>query len=219
MSIYEITPNDFQVGLSPLQQSPSGLAGSMSGALPRKSRLTDFTFDAFYLVRLRDRETATLTHFCDYFYLPIRNLVRRQIKGHRADDVVQNVFVAVLAKIDSGQPNDPAKLPNYIFGICRNLVRREFAEAKKHLGVDIDLSLFPDKEQQTDILIIKKLDARRVERTLQRLAPRYRDVLQRVYLLQQDRKIAASQMNVGQENLKVILCRALKRFRDEWNNT
>jgi RNA polymerase sigma factor (sigma-70 family) len=179
--------------------------------------LTDFTFDAEYLVRLRDREPGTLAHFCDFFYLPVRNSVRHRVTVERADDLVQDIFVATLTRIDAGEPNDPSKLPGYVFGVCRNVLLQGWRKARKHLPVDIDLSFFPDLEDRADVRLIKELDKRVVQNVMQRLAGRDRDAINRVFFLQQDRDAAAKGMNISQGNLRVILCRAMKRFRIEWD--
>ncbi len=61
-----------------------------------------FGFDAAYLARLRARDQRTFYHFYEYFYIPIRNRVRRSVRNQDADDLVQEVFTAVIAEIDAG---------------------------------------------------------------------------------------------------------------------
>ena len=179
--------------------------------------MTDFTFDADYLVRLRDREPGTISHFCDFFYIPVRNSLRHRVSRELADDLVQDVFVATFTRIDAGEPNDPAKLPGYVFGVCRNVLLQGCRKARKHQAVDIDLSLFPDLEDRADVRLIRQLDARVVQKVMQRLSVRYRDAINRVFFLHQDRDAAAKAMNVSRGNLRVILCHAMKRFRIEWD--
>ena len=94
-------------GLSPM--SPTSLGSK---------QLHDYTFDAEYLARLRARDPGTLAHFYDFFKLPVRNKIRHRCRWEDADDLVQDVFVAALKRIDAGEPEDPAKLPVYILGIC-----------------------------------------------------------------------------------------------------
>jgi RNA polymerase sigma factor (sigma-70 family) len=179
--------------------------------------LDDFSFNAAYLVRLRDRDPSTLAHFCDFFYLPIRNRIRHKITRDRADDLTQEVFLAALGRIDAGEPQDPQKLPGYVFGICSNLIMQGWRHKPTDIPVDADLSILPDVKERADARLLRELDGRMVHRILEKLSARDRDAIHRVFFLQQDRKRAAREMKISPENLRLILCRALKRFRIEWD--
>jgi len=169
---------------------------------------------------MRDRDPSTLAHFCDYFYLPIRNKVRHRFPRDVSDDLVQDVFVAALTRIDAGEPEHPQKLACYLFGICDKLILRVWRRERfNNPVVDFDPSLLPDARDRADIQLMKHLDERRVHRTLENLSsPRDRDALNRVYLLQEDRETVAREMGISRTQLRVILCRALQRFRDGWDN-
>jgi RNA polymerase sigma factor (sigma-70 family) len=183
-----------------------------------ETRVEKTTFDAAYLARLRDRDAATLAHFCDHFYLPIRNYVRNKFARGPADDLVQDVFLAALKRIDAGQPQDATKLPAYMFGISNRLIMRGYSDARRDASVDIDTTLFPDLTDGAEVQILRALDQKMVRRLLSKLSSRDRDAIDRVFFQQQDRPTAASQMGVSQEYLRLILCRALKRFRGEWDS-
>ena len=174
--------------------------------------------DAAYRLRLRERDVPTVTHFTDFFYVPIRNKIRHGVSSKQADDLVQDVFVAIFSRIDAGEPQDPAKLAGYVFGICRHILLRNW-DPKRHINlVDADLSLFADARDRADIRLIKKLDQGLVHRIIQRMQPRDREVIERIIFQEQDRPTAAREMGVTQDNLRLILCRALKRFRTDWDS-
>jgi RNA polymerase sigma factor (sigma-70 family) len=177
-----------------------------------------FNFDAHYLVRVRERDPVTLAHFCDFFFLPIRNHIKHKLPRGPVDDIVQDVFVAALKRIDAGEPKEPCKLPGYVFGISNLLILRGISAIHKENVVDIDPSLFADARDRADVQVIKGLNQALVQRVVQKLSARDRDAINRVYFLQQDRPTAARGMNISQERLRTILCRALKRFRIEWDN-
>jgi RNA polymerase sigma factor (sigma-70 family) len=180
--------------------------------------LDHFNFDAEYLVRVRERDPVTLAHFCDFFYLPIRNHVKHKLPRGPVEDIVQDVFVAALKRIDAGAPEDPCKLPGYLFGISNLLILRGISHIQRDNVVDIDPSLFADASDRADVQVIKGLNQALVQRVVRKLSSRDREAINRVFFLQEDRPTAARQMNVSQERLRTILCRALKRFRIEWDN-
>jgi DNA-directed RNA polymerase specialized sigma24 family protein len=66
--------------------------------------------------------------------------------------------------------------------------------------------------------MIRELSASLVRRLIGRLSARDRDAIERVFFREQDRPTAAREMGITQERLRVILFRALKRFRHEWDN-
>ncbi len=177
----------------------------------------DFIFDADYLARLRAKDRDTQNHFYDYFYIPIRNKVRHSLRGTDADDVVQEVFAKAFERIDAGEPHEPNKLPGYIFGICHNLLLQEYSRRKQHVTLtDIDMSKFEDLRESIEARLIRKLDRPRVDFILEKLPQRYREAIERVYLREQDRRVAALAMRTTIDNLRLILHRAKERFREEW---
>jgi len=178
---------------------------------------TNFIFDDDYLARLRAKDRQTQNHFYDYFYIPIRNKVRHSFHGPDSDDVVQDVFAKAFERIDAGEPREPHKLPGYLFGICHNLLLQEYSRRRNQGAVtDVDMSKFEDRRESIEARLISKLDKSRVEFILEKLPQRYREAIERVYLWEQDRRMAALAMKTTIDNLRLILCRALQRFREEW---
>lgn len=177
-----------------------------------------FSFDAAYLARLRARDDNTFNHFYEYFYIPIRNRVRRSVPNQDADDLVQEVFAAVIIQIDAGQPREPQKLPGYVFGICRNMTFQEWDQKAKNksAAASTELSRLADLQATIEARLIRSLDVDLVQFVLQRLANSYREAINREFVLEQDRQTAARAMETTTSNYRLILCRALKRFREEW---
>jgi len=179
--------------------------------------LDPINFDAAFLVRLRDRDPASLNHFYEYFQVQIRSYALHNLRSGMADDFVQDVFVAVLTRVDAGEPQDPSKLPAYVFGIARRLVFRRYDLRANPRPAEIDTALLPDLRDGADMGMIRKLNARLIRRLVARLSARDRDVIDRVFFRDQDRPTAAREMGISQDRLRPILCRALKRFKREWD--
>ncbi len=174
-------------------------------------------FDAQYLELVRARDEATLNHLYNYFNIPIRNLLRhRQRAGGGADvigDLVQDVFVALLKGIDKGNPQDPAKLPNYVAGIARYTWPRP----RRFSFDDVDVAGLADLKVSPEALLIMAADEEKVREVLSRLKERDRQVLEAIFFRELNRAEAALELGVTRDRLKGILFHALQRFRRNWD--
>jgi RNA polymerase sigma-70 factor (ECF subfamily) len=186
----------------------------MSPTSVGSNQLHEHTFDAGYLARLRARDPGTLAHFYDFFNLPVRNKIRHRCRREDADDLAQDVFVAALKRIDAGEPEDPAKLPVYILGICRRVLLRHWNKREKN-AVDVETVVLTDVQDAADDRLIEELQARKLREVVRTLPPRYRDAIERVYLEEQARADIASENGLSRSTLRLRVCRALKRLRKE----
>jgi RNA polymerase sigma-70 factor (ECF subfamily) len=182
-----------------------------------RNQLHEYTFDAVYLTQLRARESGTLAHFYDFFYLPVRNKMRHKCRWEDADDLVQDVFVAALKRIDAGEPEDAAKLPAYVFGICNRVLLRHWDGPGKN-EVDLESLVLTDVQEAADVRLEKDLQVRKLRQALDRLPPNDRDALDRAYLQEQGRADIASEKGLNRAALRLRICRALKRLRLEWHS-
>jgi RNA polymerase sigma factor (sigma-70 family) len=189
----------------------------MSPTSVGSKQLQDNTFDAEYLARLRARDPGALAHFYDSFKLPIRNKIRHRCRWEDADDLVQDVFVAALKRIDAGEPEDPAKLPVYILGICRRTLLRHWDDPGKN-AVDVEDVVLTDGQETADLRLDDELQVRRLQQLVRELPPRYRDAIEQVYLKEQSRADIASENGFSRSTLRLRLCRALKRLKKEWHS-
>jgi RNA polymerase sigma factor (sigma-70 family) len=189
----------------------------MSPTSVESKQLYDYTFDAEYLARLRARDPGTLAHFYDSFKLPVRNKIRHRCRWEDAEDLVQDVFVAALKRIDAGEPEDPRKLPVYILGICRRMLLRHWDDPGKN-PVDVETVVLTDAQETADVRLDDELQVRRLRQVISELPPRYRDVIERACLQEQSRADIASEKGLSRSTVRLRLCRALKRLKKEWHS-
>ena len=177
-------------------------------------------FDADYLARLRARDPLTQDHFYGFFKTPIRNYIKHRVRWQDTDDLVQDVFAAALEQIDTGQPEEPDKLDRYMMGICRNKILKSW-KPRPEDQVDPADQTFVDLVESIEGRLIRKAiedsEHAKIQRVLARLRARYREVITREFLLGQDRETMAREMGETRENIRLILCRALQRFKQEWD--
>lgn len=174
-------------------------------------------FDAEYLARLRARDPDTLADYYNFFNLPIRNMIRHRCRWEDADDLVQDVFLAGLKRIDAGEPEDPAKLAAYMSGICRRMLLRHWDDRGKN-DVDIEDVVLTDDRETAEVRLDDELQVRRLRQVISELPPRYRDVIERVCLQEQSRANIATEKGLSRSTVRLRLCRALKRLKREWHS-
>jgi RNA polymerase sigma factor (sigma-70 family) len=177
---------------------------------------TKFTFDAEYLARMRARDKAALKHFYEYFALPIRNKIAHSVAWQDVEDLVQDVFAAVLSRIDAGEPREPLKLPGYVLHTCQNLIFHHYRKSRKEDVVVSEAIDFADVRESVEARLIRALSTEPVQHILQQLPVRYREAIHRRFVLEQDTPTAAREMGTTSQNFRLILCHALRRFRELW---
>ena len=81
-----------------------------------------YPFNQDYLLRLREGDPETTTHFFAYFtQLLSRKLRSRKLPEKAIDDLIQKTFLRALIRINAGKFNDAARLGAYINGICNEI--------------------------------------------------------------------------------------------------
>ena len=177
---------------------------------------TQFTFDAEYLARMRARDPATLKHFYEYFALPIRNKVAHSVPFKDVEDLVQDVFAAVLSRIDAGEPREPAKTPGYVLHTCQHLIYHHWRREKKDSVLIPEVPEFVDLRESVEARLISSLSSQPVKQIMEQLPARYREAIHRKFVLEQDTPTAAKAMGTTTQNFRLILFHAMRRFRELW---
>jgi RNA polymerase sigma factor (sigma-70 family) len=177
-----------------------------------------FTFDDDYVRRLREGDPGTVKHYFEYFTPLLMATLRGRVSPNDVDDVVQDVHTRVLSNLKNGKPpEDGRKLGAYVYGICHN-VRREYARRDRHTEQINGDFPSPDNEEQRQMERERK---ERVISALHRLArdhPSDAELLTDLFLHETDRDAVCRKLNVTRANLRVLLCRALKKFRHEYDH-
>jgi RNA polymerase sigma factor (sigma-70 family) len=177
-----------------------------------------FTFDDEYVRRLREGDPATVKHYFGYFTPLLKATLRGRVPPNDVDDAVQTVHLRVLTNLKNGKgPEDGRKLGAYVYGICKN-VRMEYLRGDRHTdSINGDFPSTDDEEQRQ----IERERKEGVIRALDRLAkhhPSDAGLLTDLFLQEMDRNAVCRKLNITRPNLRVLLCRALKKFRDEYDH-
>ena len=171
-----------------------------------------FTFDDEYLRRLRERDRDTTAHFVSYFGELLQITLRPKVRSaEAADDVRQEVFYRFFKKIDDLR--DGTKLGEFVFSIRNKALLEYYRTEAKFKRPD---ALLPEEDWPTVIQdLIRKESAERVRALLLLLRPQ-RDarILRELFFNEQSKDEVCEQFDLTRENLRVVVHRALKRFKN-----
>ncbi len=126
-----------------------------------------------------------------------------------AADLVQDVLLAVLERLRAGALREPDRLASFVLGACRLATseRRRGAARRETLlarfGPDLDAGE-PARP---------RLDIERLDRCLERLAPRERAVLQLTFYADRLSAEIAAELELTPGNVRVVRHRALAHLR------
>jgi RNA polymerase sigma-70 factor, ECF subfamily len=148
----------------------------------------------------------------------LRHIIRRRTGDpDLADDLVQDTFRIALEHLRRQQLEDPTRLAGYLRGIALNLLTAEQRKSSRRATVaDTDRvdGIANDDRSQFDALSSAEVVA--VVRNLlaELKVERDRDVLFRVYVLQEDKECICRALNLDALHFNRVLHRAKLRFRD-----
>ena len=153
------------------------------------------------------------------FYQENLGLIYRYVYnqvGNRdeAEDLTSQIFLNVVSNIDHERSRLSTK--KWLYLIARSIIADYWRARSRLPKSSLDELLEAGWEGPTEIKVTatsNKAEAR-VERILQALPEKYREVLKCRFLLKLSLKATALKMGVSEANVKVLQFRALKRAAD-----
>jgi RNA polymerase sigma-70 factor, ECF subfamily len=178
-----------------------------------------FAFDDDYVRRLREGDRWTEEHFARYFGVLFRAKLRGRLRpGIDVEDVTQEVFRRVLENLRRGAGvREGQKFGGYVNAICNNVVS-ELARRDHH-----DEPLVDDVQSRDDIFadLVTAETKTRVDRALAALAkeaPRDATILRDLFLDELDKDAVCRKHGVDRNYLRVLVYRALEKFRGKFDD-
>ncbi len=132
----------------------------------------------------------------------------RELRSHAAEDVANETLMRVMQAVRAGKIASPDVLPGFVSVTARNVIhecrRSETrAEALGERDVAADAAPLPDPAR-----------SRAIEKVLERLKPRERDILRLFYYDELSKDEIAQRLGIDAERVRLVKSRALKSFRD-----
>jgi len=187
-------------------------------ALPaRRVALELQGFDAAYLERLRSGHPETEQHFVTYFGRLILIKLRCRLRSWpQIEDVRQETFLRVLRKVRSpGGIRDPTRLGAFVVSVCNNVLLEQWHTQDRYRPTADE----PDARAGTtgpdpEANLITEETKAMVRRVIGELKDRDRDLLRAVFLEERDKDEVCAEFGVDRGYLRVLLHRAINRFRE-----
>jgi RNA polymerase sigma-70 factor, ECF subfamily len=177
--------------------------------------LEKFEFTEQYVTKLRLHDEETERHFVDYFTPLLRIKLRtRSLNWQDIEDVTQEVFLRALKAICCADGlRSPGSLPAFVVAVCERtcmeVIRRQI---KSGAASDDNLDLSDEKPSIEDRMISESKQ-HSVWQLLNEMPQRDHDLLIRVFIQEEDKSRVCEELGVDRDYLRVLLHRALQRFR------
>lgn len=178
-----------------------------------------YAFDDDYVRRLREGDRWTENHFVGYFTpLLLRRLRGRIRPSTDISDVIQDVFLAVYLGLRGDNPlRDGRRLGAYVFGICRNLELQRGRSVRQTEEITEDI---PDPNEDVAFQkIVTQETIALVYYTLELLTSRDADILREIFLQELDKDEVCRRHDVDRNYLRVLIHRAIEKFRDKLDDS
>jgi len=175
-----------------------------------------YPFDAEYLRRLRDGDPPTVEHFVGYFTEKLTiKLWRRGLTRSAIDDAIQETFARVFAKLRS--PNgiaSPQSFGAFVFGVCDNYLFEEYRRQKKNQE-QLDESCFeiPASDPGVEEMLLRGERGQKAVQTLTLLKPKEAEILRALFIDEMSKDEVCARYDINRTYLRVVLHRAIARFR------
>lgn len=180
-----------------------------------------FAFDDEYVRRLREGDRDTAEHYVHYFKLLLTaRLRRRGTPGAEIPDVIQATHIRVFNELRNGKGiRDGHAFGGWVLTVCTHVAQE--LERKRRETDELDENFRSENDDPLHDVITNETKTR-VRRALQSLAAKNeRDaaILRDVFLNEGDKDEICRKYGIGRPYLRVLIHRALKAFRGEYDST
>ena len=168
-----------------------------------------------YVQRLAAGDAATERHFYAHFGPVLRVIARarrRALTPSQVEDVVQETLTRVIAAVRNGRLRETDRFGAFVVGVCeRVMLELGRSDARERPVEDAGLDRVATDDPEREAASREALGASR--QVLDLLAPRDREILELVLVLDADKDEVCRRFAITREHLRVMLHRAKERFR------
>lgn len=169
-----------------------------------------FAFDDLYVRRLKEHDHDTEAHFYQYFRPILFAKLSRSIPVQDIDDVIQEVFVRVLPRLDDVR--DGHKFGAFVLGFCNNIVLERYRKTSRTEPLtEVHEQIVDKSDVERDFFSQEAAAAVRL--VLGDMRKRDAAILRALFLAEEKREDICRRFEVSPEYLGVVLYRAKERFR------
>ncbi len=172
-------------------------------------------FDAQYVSRLTEGDASVEHHFTAYFgeFLHIK-LRRRGWAPHEIEDIRQETFLRVLQVLRQKRGLEhPERLGAFVNSVCNNIILEFYKARARHPTFDPEGNEPIDHTIDMDGSLLAEENKKMVRIVLGELPEADQKLLKMIFFEEADRDEVCRIMNVDRGYLRVLLHRALIRFK------
>lgn len=148
------------------------------------------------------------------FGLRLKKYLYSRIEPELRDDVCQQTLLITIEKLRAGKILEPEKLYAFTMGIAKNLVKTYRREQRKYLSLDELDQLRTESNSPQERTHQQELSCK-VKEAMESLDnSRYKQLLIRYYLLEEDSLSICKDLNISEQAFHTALCRARKRVKE-----
>lgn len=171
-----------------------------------------FAFDDLYVRRLKEHDREAEAHFYQYFRPILFAKLSKSIPPQDIDDVIQEVFVRVLPRLDDVR--DGHKFGAFVLGFCNNIVLERYRRNSRTEPLTEVHEQIVDRKSDAETEFFSEEAAAEVRRVLSDLrSERDAGILRALFLAEEPREEICRRFGVSPEYLGVVLHRAKERFK------
>jgi RNA polymerase sigma-70 factor, ECF subfamily len=174
-------------------------------------------FDAGYLRALRRSDPETQRHFFEYFTPLIRRKLRKYLRAPELiEEATQETFVRVLAAVRSRSGvRHPERFGAFVHAVCRNVALETWRAERRFVPLEEVDESGPGPFRSPHALAEAREAHERVKKVLGELSPFDRQLLEDIFLHEEERHLLCRRMGVSRAHLRVLLHRARQRFASQ----
>jgi len=173
------------------------------------------SFDLEYVTRLSRRETETATHFVEYFTKLLLMKLRARIRSSdEADDVAQETLFRVLRHVEThGGIEHPEALGAFVNKVSEYVMLEFFRNGRRFQQVPENIPEPVEQAISAELHCITRQRKEALRRVLSTLKQKDRNLLEKVFLLEQDKDQICAELGINRNTLRVQVFRALGTLR------
>ncbi len=172
--------------------------------------------EAEIVKRAQDDDQAFTILYNHYFPKIYGYLYKRTSKRESAEDLSSEVFMKVFSNLGKYK-NQGYTFGAWVYRIATNALIDYYRKQGKVTEVDINefFDLESD-EEAPDYMVSKMQDREQIEKVLEHLPPRYREIINLKYFAELDITEIAVILKLSNNNVAVLTHRALRLFKKKY---
>ena len=176
------------------------------------------SFDQDYLRRLASGDTVVEHHFSSYFGDLLLLKLRARIRSSQLiEDIRQETLMRALQIVRKAGVENPERFGAFVNGVCSRVMMELFRAERRHKGLASEFDLADDRVD-LEAPLVNQQRRRQVERILEELTERDRELLRMLFLEERDKSEICKRLKISEDYLRVLLHRAKSRFRSMYSS-